>query len=203
MNSARATALPGEAAARWRDAEEGARRCLALDQRRAECHAILGQARRQAGDERGAVAALDEAARQAPQVLRYRVSLADLYAQIEEFERAVAVLRDGLKLAPEADPERSAALLALGSSLQATGALPEALATLEQARQADREGKNQEILFALATVHASLQPPRRQEALQLFKAFMVRMCKGSRAALHVRQCEAAQVGALTMGAGLE
>lgn len=197
------SAQPTSAETPWKDAEEGARRCVALDPRRAECHQILGQARRQAGDERGALVALDAAVRQAPDQLRYRVSLAEVYARLEEPDRAVAVIDDGLLLAPASDPDQVPALVALGAALQQQGDLPRALATLEKAKVADSETRFPEILLSLGLLHARSTPPRRQESLQYLKAFMRRACKGAKAVRYARQCEMAQTTAMAVGAGQE
>jgi tetratricopeptide (TPR) repeat protein len=193
-----AQAAAGEEAA-WKGAEEGARRCVALDPRRAECLLALGQARWQAGDEGGALSAFSEAARQAPDQIRYRLSQADLYVRIEEPDLALVALDDGLRLAPAGDPDRTRALVALGATLQEKGDLTRALAVLEGAKVADSGGRFPEILFLMGLVHAHSQPPRRQEAVQLLMAFRKRACKGALASRYASQCETTERTAQQLG----
>jgi tetratricopeptide (TPR) repeat protein len=183
----------------WKDSQVAARRCIELDPRRAECHQLLGRALLRAGDERGALVAMNEAARQAPDRLRFRLSLAGLYSLLEEPGRAASVLEDGLQLSTDSDPARVDALVTLGAIYQVDGALERAASTLERAKAADVDGSRVDTLFLLGVVYGQLKPPRTQEAAALLRAFAQRACKGSQAHRYASECERAQSILTTLG----
>ena len=70
---------------------------------------------------------------------------------------------------------------------------------LEKAKAADAEGTHPEILFNLGSTYAVMTPPKKQEALQLLKAFSTRGCKGPKAAKFKAQCDQTQTLMMNLG----
>ena len=86
-----------------------------------------------------------------------------------------------------------------GAAYQSKGDLASAAASLEKAKAADAEGAHPEILFNLGSTYAVMTPPKKQEALQLLKAFSTRGCKGPKAAKFKAQCDQTQTLMMNLG----
>jgi tetratricopeptide (TPR) repeat protein len=179
----------------WADAKAPLERCAALDPNLAPCHVELGNVLLHLDDERGALAAYTRGIERDPTDLARYGLLAGLYLDLGRTDDAAAALTAATPfLGP---PRRDKALYNLhvlwAKVHQDRGALAETARALEAARAVVPEGGPEELvlLWSLGGTYATLEPPRKAEAVALLKTFVARVCQGARASMFQAQCEQA------------
>jgi tetratricopeptide (TPR) repeat protein len=189
------------------EAKEPYQKCIENDPNRAECYAQLGSVYLWTDDEQKALENLTKAIEHEPTEVQYYPPLADLYIRLGYTKEAEQVLKEAKTFAKPNDKELYSVHTLLAQVYQdrrtvPERATPEEVAELEAAKQvAPADGpESVEILFGLGSTYASLDPPRKQEAIQMLKGFSTRACKGAKAASFKPQCDAAQTLLARLGA---
>ena len=187
----------------WDEAKEPLLKCISIDPNYDDCYFDLGEVMLQTDDEQAALDNWTKAVQHNPQELIFYAPLAALYVDLGYYDQALAVTKEGLNFAKDGKPGVVPLYVLQGSAYQAKGDLANAAASLEKAKAADAEGAHPEILFNLGSTYAVMNPPKKQEALQMLKAFNTRACKGPKAARFKAQCEQSQTLMAQVGGGAQ
>jgi tetratricopeptide (TPR) repeat protein len=186
----------------WEEAKEPLEECIKIDPNFADCYFHLGEVMLHLDDEQRALENWTKAVQHEPNELVFYGPLADLYVRLGYYDEAAKVVKEGLSFVT---PQSKGGVVSLyqydAQVSQAKGDLNGTAAALEKAKSADSEGQHPEILFNLGSTYAVMKPPKKQEALQMLKAFQARGCKGTKAQKFKAQCEQAQALMMDLGGG--
>lgn len=186
----------------WEEAKEPLEKCIQNDPNYADCYYHLGEVMLHLDDEQRALDNWTKAVQHEPTELVFYGPLTDLYVRLGYYDQAAQVVKEGLSFV---SPQSKVGVVSLyqyeAQVAQAKGDLNGAASALEKAKAADAEGIHPEILFNLGSTYAVMTPPKKQEALQMLKAFQSRNCKGARAQKFKVQCDQSQALMMTLGGG--
>jgi tetratricopeptide (TPR) repeat protein len=186
----------------WDEAKEPLQKCIESDSNFADCYFHLGEVMLHLDDEQRALENWTKAISHEPTELVFYGPLADLYVRLGYHDQAAQVVKEGLSFVT---PQSKTGVVSLyqyeAQVAQAKGDLSGAAASLEKAKTADTEGQHPEILFNLGSTYAVMKPPKKQEALQMLKAFQARGCKGAKAQKFKAQCDQSQALMMNLGGG--
>jgi tetratricopeptide (TPR) repeat protein len=187
----------------WDEAKEPLEKCIANDTNYEDCYYHLGEVMLQTDDEQRALENWTKAVQHNPQELIFYAPLAALYTDLGYYDQAAQVIKEGQSFI-KPDSKGVVNIYQLEARVaQAKGDLAGSAAALEKAKQADAEGAHPEILFNLGSTYAVMNPPKKQEALQMLKAFQTRGCKGAKAVKFKVQCDQAQTLIMNVGGGAQ
>ena len=184
----------------YEESKEPYLKCIENDPNYADCYEQLGNVYLWTDDEQKALENYNKAIEHDPAEIRYYPQLADLYIRLGYFAEAEQVLKEAKSFAKEGDKYMFGVHNLLASVYQERGNTAEMVTELEAAKAvASPEGSEAVmILWSLGSTYAKLDPPRKQEAIQMLKGFSARACKGAKAQSFKTECESAQ----TLVAGL-
>jgi tetratricopeptide (TPR) repeat protein len=185
----------------YEDAREPYQKCIENDPNFADCYAQLGNVYLYTDDEQKALENLTKAIEHAPTEIRYFTALADLYNRLGYAKEAEQVLKEAKTFAKPGDKYLFGVHSLLASVYQDRGLMAEMVAELEAAKSvAPADGpESVQILWSLGSTYATLDPPRKQEAIQMLKGFTTRACKGARAQSFKTECDTAQTLVARLG----
>ncbi|EYF07426.1 tetratricopeptide repeat protein [Chondromyces apiculatus] len=173
------------------EAKEPYQKCIENDPNFADCYSQLGNAHLWTDDEQKALENFTKAIEHNPSEIRYYSQLADLYIRLGYLQEAEQVLKEAKAMAKQGDKYLFGIHNLLAQVLQERNDLAGMVAELESAKAvAPAEGPESVlILWSLGSTYAKLEPPRKQEAIQMLKGFSNRACKGSKAAIYKTECD--------------
>jgi hypothetical protein len=141
-----------------------------------------------------------------PDELTFYGPLADLYIRLNFIEQAEQVLTQGLSFAKDGDKALFAIHSLLGDIYDRKRDLGKAVTEYEAAKKACgacTEPGQQIAFFNLGAAYASLNPPRKSEAMAQLQSFQKMICKGAAAQRYADQCTQAQQLATKLGGTLQ
>ena len=189
----------------YEEAKEPYLKCIENDPNFADCYEQLGNVYLWTDDEQKALENYTKASEHNPNEIRYYSALADLYIRLGLIKEAEAVLKEAKTFAKPGDKYLFGVHSLLASVYQDRGSLPEMVTELEAAKQvAPQEGpESVQILWSLGSTYAKLEPPRKQEAINMLKGFSARACKGAKAQSFKTECESAQTLVASLGGTMQ
>ena len=186
----------------WEEAKEPLEKCIQADPNYSDCYEELGEVMLQLDDEQRALENWTKAIQHEPSELKFYAPLGSLYVNLGLYDQAAQVAKEGENFLTAQSKGGAVNIYQLqGMVAQAKKDLNGTVAALEKAKAADTEGEHPEILFNLGSTYAVMNPPKKQEALQMLKAFQTRGCRGAKAARYKAQCDQAQSLTMTLGGG--
>jgi tetratricopeptide (TPR) repeat protein len=189
----------------YEEAKEPYQKCIENDPNYADCYEHLGTVFLWTDDEQKALDNYTKAIEHDPTIIGYYAALADLYIRLGYMKEAEQVLKEAKSFAKPGDKALYDIHVLLSQVFQDRSSMPEMVTELEAAKNvAGTEGSEAiEILFALGSTYAILNPPRKTEAIQMLKGFSGRACKGTRASSYKTQCETAQTLVTQLGGSMQ
>jgi tetratricopeptide (TPR) repeat protein len=188
--------------------KEPYQKCIENDPNYSDCYYQLGHVFLWTDDEQKALENYTKAIEHNPNEIRYYPALADLYINNGLVKEAEAVLKEAKSFAkPQTggDKDLFDVHTLLAKVYQERNSMPEMVTELEAAKAiAPAEGpESVEILWSLGSTYAKLEPPKKQEAIQMLKGFSARACKGTKAASFKTECETAQTLVVKLGGTMQ
>jgi tetratricopeptide (TPR) repeat protein len=190
----------------WADAKSPLEQAISLDPNLADAHFELAEVLLHLDDEAGALNSYTQAISKKPDELTFYGPLADLYIRLNYIEQAEQVLTQGLSFANQGDKALFAIHSLLGDIHDRKHDLGKAVSEYEAAKKACgacNEAGQQIAFFNLGAAYASLEPPRKSEAMAQLQSFQKMICKGAAAARYADQCTQAQQLATKLGGTLQ
>ncbi len=190
----------------WGDAKGPLEQAISLDPNIADAHFELAEVLLHLDDEKGALDKYTQAINTKPDELTFYGPLADLYIRLNYINEAEQVLTQGLSFAKDGDKALFAIHSLLGDIYDRKGDLGKAVSEYEAAKKACgpcNEPGQQIAFFNLGAAYASLNPPRKSEAMAQLQSFQKMICKGAAAQRYADQCTQAQQLATKLGGTLQ
>jgi tetratricopeptide (TPR) repeat protein len=188
----------------YEEAKEPYNKCIEIDANYADCYHQLGNVYLWLDDEQKALEFYTKAIEHDPTQVRYYGPPAELYINLDYQKEAEQLLKEAKSFAKAGDPYLFGVHTLLSKIYQERGQLNEMVAELEAAKLVAGEGPNQlPVLYSLGSTYAKLEPPRKQEAIQLLKSFNARGCKGNKAKEYQSECETAKSLITDMGGSVQ
>lgn len=196
----------------WADAKGPLEQAIQLDpnvgdgENYGAAHFELAEVLLNMDDEQGALKEYTEAIKAKPDTLPFYGPLAELYLRLNYVNEAEQVLKEGLSFAKEGDKALFVLHSLLGDIYDRKGDTSRAVTEYEAAKKACglcNEGGQQIAFFNLGAAYASLDPPRKQDAMAQLQSFQKMICKGAAAQRYADQCQQAQQLATKMGGVLQ
>lgn len=196
----------------WADAKQPLEQAIQLDPNVGDgdhygaAHFELAEVLLHLDDEAGALKEYTAAVNAKPDTLAFYGPLAELYIRLNFVNEAEQVLKEGLSFAKDGDKALFALHSLLGDIYDRKGDTSRAVSEYEQAKKACglcNEAGQQIAFFNLGAAYASLNPPKKQEAMAQLQSFQKMICKGAAAARYADQCTQAQQLASKMGGVLQ
>jgi tetratricopeptide (TPR) repeat protein len=179
-------------------------KCIELDPNFSDCYHQLGNVYLWTDDEQKSLEYYTKAIEHDPNELRYYGPLAELYINLGYMKEAEAVLTEAKSRAKANDRLLWGIHVLSSQILQDRGDLSGAVRELEAAK-AIPTGEGPEaviILFNLGSTYAQLEPPRKQEAIEMLKGFSARACKGQKAKQYEVECDTSRSLVTRLGGSL-
>lgn len=198
-------AAPGSPAG-WADAKQPLEEAIKLDNNLADAHFDLGEVKFHLDDEAGALDSYTKAIMVKPDELAFYGYLAELYKNLNYIDLAENVLTQGVGFAKEGDKALFNIHSLLGDIYDRKRDLNKALSEYEAAKKACgpcNEAGQQIAFFNLGAAYASVNPPRKSEAISNLQNFQKMICKGAASARYADQCTQAQQLATKLGGTLQ
>lgn len=190
----------------WGDAKGPLEEAIKLDPNIADAHFELAEVHLHLDDEAGALQSYTNAISKKPDQLAFYGPLADLYIRLNYIDQAEQVLTQALSFGKEGDKALFAVHSLLGDIYDRKHDLGKAVTEYEAAKKACgqcNEAGQQIAFFNLGAAYASLNPPRKSEAIAQLQSFQKMICKGAAAARYADQCTQAQQLATKLGGTLQ
>lgn len=189
----------------YEEAKEPYTKCIENDPNFAECYEELGNVYLWTDDEQKALDNYTKAIEHDPAEIPYYSTLADLYIRLGYMKEAEQVLKEAKTFAKPGDKALYGVHVLLSKVYQDRNSMVEMVSELEAAKAvANPEGPEAvQILFSLGSTYAKLDPPKKQEAVNMLKGFNVRACKGAKAQLYKTECETTQTLVTSLGGTLQ
>jgi tetratricopeptide (TPR) repeat protein len=183
------------------EAKEPYQKCIENDPNFADCYSQLGNVYLWTDDEQKALENYTKAIEHNPGEIRYFAQLADLYIRLSYLQEAEQVLKEAKGMAKAGDKYMYGVHILLAEVIRDRGDTAGQVTELEAAKAvAPADGPEAvQILWNLGSTYAKLDPPRKQEAIQMLKGFSARACKGAKAATYKTECETAQALLVKLG----
>jgi tetratricopeptide (TPR) repeat protein len=189
----------------YEEAKEPYQKCIENDPNYADCYERLGTVFLWMDDEQKALENYTKAIEHDPTVIGNYAALADLYMRLGYMKEAEQVLKEAKTFAKPGDKALYGIHVLLADVFKDRSSMPEMVTELEAAKNvAGSDGPEAvEILYALGSTYAILNPPRKTEAIQMLKGFSGRACKGTKATTYKSQCETAQTLVTQLGGSMQ
>lgn len=189
---------------KWEPAETVLKSAVHRDPNVADAHFELAEVALRLGDEKLALAEYTKAIPLSPNDPVFYASLADLYVRLGFDENAEKVLFAGE--ANVKDESKKFALYSLhGAVFDGRRDMVGAMRMYEAAKKSCglcNERAQHIAFFNLGAAYASLNPPRKSEAMANLASFQKMVCKGAAAQRYADQCTQAQQIATKLGGTL-
>lgn len=157
-------------------------------------------------DEAGALREYTAAIASKPDELTFYGPLADLYIRLNYINEAEQSLKEALSFGKEGDKALFAIHSLLGEVYDMRHDQNAATSHYEKAKKACgqcSEAGQQIAFFNLGAAYASMNPPRKSEAMAQLQSFQKMICKGAAAQRYADQCAQAQQLATKLGGALQ
>jgi tetratricopeptide (TPR) repeat protein len=190
-----AAAQKGTGPVSWADAKGPLEEATKLDPNIADAYFELAEVHLHLDDEATALANYTKAVMTKPDQLAFYGPLAELYIRLNYVEQAEQVLTQGLPFAKEGDKALFVVHSLLGDIYDRKRDLNKTVTEYEAARKACgecNEAGQQIAFFNLGAAYASLNPPRKSEAVAQLQLFHKSICKGAAKLKYEDQCTQAQ-----------
>jgi len=190
----------------WSDAKGPLEEAIKLDPNIADAHFELAEVMLRLDDEKAAIDSYNKAIMTKPDELSFYGPLADLYIRLNHVAEAETVLREALQFGKEGDKALFAVHSLLGDIADRKNDSGKAVSEYEAAKKACgacNEPGQQIAFFNLGAAYASLNPPRKSEAMAQLQSFQKMICKGAAAQRYADQCTTAQQLATRLGGTLQ
>lgn len=190
----------------WSDAKAPLEEAIKLDANLADAHFDLAEVFLHLDDEASALQSYTKAIAAKPDNLAFYGPLAELYRNLNFTEQAEQVLTQGLPFAKEGDKALFNVHSLLADLYDRKHETSKAVTEYEAARKACgqcNEAGQQIAFFNLGAAYASLNPPKKSEAMAQLQSFQKTICKGAAAARYADQCTQAQSLASKLGGTLQ
>lgn len=195
----------------YEEAKEPYLKCIAIDANYADCYHQLGNVYLWTDDEQKALENYSKAIEHDPTPMKYYFPLAQLYLSLGYTKEADQVLKEakGFANAGTTDPDEKKTLANIhvlaAQVAQDMGNSAEQVKELEAAKAIAPSDSPEAvtILYSLGSTYASLEPPRKQEAIEMLKGFSQRACKSQKKTNYAVQCETARTMVTSLGGTLQ
>lgn len=196
----------------WADAKGPLEEAIKLDpnvgdgENYGAAHFELAEVLLHLDDEAGALREYTAAINSKPDTLPFYGPLADLYIRLNFVNEAEQALKEALSFAKEGDKGLFAVHSLLGQVYDMKKDAAQAMTHYEKAKKACgqcNEAGQQIAFFNLGAAYASVQPPRKSEAIAQLQSFQKMICKGAAAQRYADQCAQAQQLATKLGGTLQ
>jgi tetratricopeptide (TPR) repeat protein len=190
----------------WSDAKGPLEQAIQLDPNIADAHFELAEILLRLDDESGAIKEYSIAIDKKPDELAFYGPLADLYIRLNYVNEAEQVLKEGLGFAKDGDKFLFQVHSLLGQIYEMRRDISKSVTEYEAAKKACgqcNEAGQQIAFFNLGAAYASLNPPRKSEAMAQLQSFQKMICKGAAAQRYADQCTQAQQLATKLGGTLQ
>ncbi len=190
----------------WGDAKAPLEEAIKLDPNLADAYFELAEVNLHIDDEAGALASYTKAIQTKPDVLAFYGPLAELYIRLNYIDQAEAVLQQALGFAKEGDKGLFVVHSLLGDIADRKHDTDKAVKEYEAAKKACgpcNEAGQQIAFFNLGAAYASMNPPKKSEAMGQLQNFQKMICKGAAAQRYTDQCTQAQQLATKLGGTLQ
>jgi tetratricopeptide (TPR) repeat protein len=157
-------------------------------------------------DEAGALREYTAAIMSKPDELTFYGPLADLYIRLGFINEAEQALKEAVSFAKDGDHALFAIHSLLGEVYDMRRDQTNATSEYEKAKKACgqcNQAGQQIAFFNLGAAYASMNPPRKSEAIAQLQSFQKMICKGAAAARYADQCAQAQQLATKLGGVLQ
>ncbi|OJY29098.1 MAG: hypothetical protein BGO98_42655 [Myxococcales bacterium 68-20] len=190
----------------WADAKGPLEEAIKLDPNIADAHFELAEVHLHLDDEAAAIESYTKAITTKPDVLTFYGPLAELYVRLNYIDQAEQVLTQSLPFAKEGDKALFVVHSLLGDIADRKRDTSKAVTEYEAAKKACgqcNEAGQQIAFFNLGAAYASLNPPKKSEAMAQLQSFQKMICKGAAAQRYADQCTQAQQMATKLGGNLQ
>lgn len=190
----------------WADAKGPLEEAIKLDPNLADAHFELAEVKLHLDDESGALQSYTTAIMTKPDEMAFYGPLADLYIRLNYVNEAESALSQAISFAKEGDKFLFQVHSLLGQIAEMKRDLPKSVSEYEAAKKACgpcNEAGQQIAFFNLGAAYASLNPPRKSEAMAQLQSFQKMICKGAAAQRYADQCAQAQQLATKLGGTLQ
>jgi len=190
----------------WSECKQPLEEAIKLDPNIADAHFELAEAMLHLDDEKAALDGYTRAIQTKPDEMSFYGPLADLYIRLNYINEAETILKEGLQFGREGDKALFAIHSLLGDIYDRKRDSGKAVTEYEAAKKACgpcNEAGQQIAFFNLGAAYASLQPPRKSEAMAQLQSFQKMICKGAAAQRYADQCTQAQQLATKLGGTLQ
>lgn len=190
----------------WSEAKGPLEEAIKLDPNIADAHFELAEVMLHLDDEKAALDGYTKAILTKPDELSFYGPLADLYIRLNHVNEAETVLKEALQFGKEGDKALFAIHSLLGDIYDRKNDGSRAVTEYEAAKKACgpcNEAGQQIAFFNLGAAYASLNPPRKSEAMAQLQSFQKMICKGAAAQRYADQCTQAQQLATKLGGTLQ
>ncbi|MFO0643702.1 MAG: tetratricopeptide repeat protein [Polyangiaceae bacterium] len=192
--------------ASWAEAKEPLEQAIAKDPNLADAHFELAEVLLHLDDEQGALRSYTKAIETKPDELSFYVPLADLYIRLGYLDQAEQVVKEGLSFAKDGDKFLFGLHSLAGQIKETKGDIAGSVTEYEAAKKACgqcNQAGEQIAFFNLGAAYASVNPPRKSEAIQQLQSFNKLVCKGAAAQRYADQCAQSQQLATKLGGQLQ
>ena len=190
----------------WGDAKAPLEEAIKLDPNIADAHFELAEVFLHLDDEASALQSYTKAIQMKPDQLAFYGPLAELYIRLNFVDQAESVLKESLGFAKEGDKALFVIHSLLGDIADRKRDTSKAVTEYEAAKKACgqcNEAGQQIAFFNLGAAYASLNPPKKSEAMGQLQNFQKMICKGAAAQRYADQCTQAQQLATKLGGNLQ
>jgi tetratricopeptide (TPR) repeat protein len=197
---------PGAPASAWGEAKEPLTQAIAKDANLADAYHELAEVLLHADDEQGALNNYNKAIEVKPDELGFYGPLADLYLRLGYIDQAEQIVKEGLAFAKDGDKHLFTLHSLSGGIKESRGDEPGAIPEYEAAKKACgqcNEPGQPIAYFNLGAAYASVNPPRKNEAMQMLQSFNKIICKGAAKERYADQCAQAQQFATKLNGSLQ
>lgn len=174
----------------YEEAKEPLKQCTQKDPNFAECYHFLGQAHLWTGDEQAAIENYIKAIEHDPTQPYFYGEVAEILMSMRLYKDAEAILKEGTRIIqPREDTKDNLYTVysMIAVAAQGSGDNAAMVAALEKANELAGDG-HPEISFNLGSAYAASQPPQKEKAIQMLKAFVKRACRSANATKYKDEC---------------
>jgi tetratricopeptide (TPR) repeat protein len=190
----------------WTEAKDPLQQAIQKDPNLGDAYHELAEVLLHLDDEQGALNNYAKAIEVKPDELGFYGPLADLYMRLGYVDQAEQVTKEGLAFAKDGDKHLFTLHTLAGGIKESRGDVAGAIPEYEAAKKSCglcNEAGQQIAYFNLGGAYASVNPPRKNEAIQMLQSFNKMICKGAAAARYADQCAQAQQFATKLNGALQ